>query len=231
MAAVPHTSSALPAGRQLPLLRLLKAGPDSQVGTPVRVFMLVILLAAVGAGLGLFVLAPAAPIAEPKVIVPFKDRKKAGAAAPAQAAVVPKPATATAAPPAKAAAPPAAKAVPAPKAAAVPAPPKPDDGLPAKLSAALDANRVVVASLYAPDSSVAVMARGEAEAGAKAAGVGFVALNVYVPAEIDELAAKLGVLSDPTVLVFTRGGEVAARFTGFADRELVAQAAASSARK
>ena len=230
MAAVPHTAPALPAGRQLPLLRLLKAGPDSQVGTPVRVFMLLILLAAVGAGLGLFVLAPAAPVVEPKVIVPFKDRKKAGAAAPAQAAAVPKPAAATAAPPAKAAAP-AAKAVPAPKAPAADAPPKPDDGLPAKLSAALDANRVVVASLYAPDSSVAVMARGEAEAGAKAAGVGFVALNVYVPAEVDELAAKLGVLSDPTVLVFTRGGEVAARFTGFADRELVAQAAASGARK
>jgi len=228
---VPHTPPSIPSsGRLAPALRLVKAPPDSQVGTPVRIFALVLVVAALAGGLGLFVLGgPAESAAAPKVIVPYKDRKAAGAtpAAATPAAATP----AASAEPAGSAAPaarPAAAPAPAPAAKPKPAP-KPDDGLPAKLSAALAANRTVVVALYSPDSSVAAMTRAEAEAGAKEAKVAFVALNVLRPKEIDELTATLGVISDPSVLVFRRPGKVAARLDGFADRELVAQAAASAA--
>ena len=220
MAAVPHTPPSLPTGRLAPALRLVKAPPESQVGTPVRIFAIVLVVAALAGGLGMFVLGgPAESVAAPKVIVPYKDRK-AAAATPAAATPA---ATRTPAATAKPAA-----ATPTPVAKPKPAP-KPDDGLPAKLTAALAANRTVVVALYSPDSSVAAMARAEAEAGAKQANVAFVALNVLVPKEIDELTATLGVMSEPAVLVFRRPGNVAVRLDGFADRELVAQAAASGA--
>lgn len=220
MAAVPNMPPSLPSGRLAPALRLVKAPPESQVGTPVRIFAIVLLVAAIAGGLGMFVLGgPAESVAAPKVIVPYKDRKASGAtpaAAPTAATRTPA-ATAT---PVPARATPTAKPRPAPK---------PDDGLPAKLTAALAANRTVVVAVYSPDSSVAAMARAEAEAGAKAANVAFVALNVLVPKEIDELTATVGVMSDPSILVFRRPGKVAVRLDGFADRDLVAQAAASGA--
>lgn len=213
MAAVPHTPPSLPAGRLAPALRLVKAPPESQVGTPVRIFAIVLVVAALAGGLGMFVLGgPAESVAAPKVIVPYKDRKASGATPAAAPAANAKPAAAKPAP--------VAKPEPAPK---------PDDGLPAKLTAALASNRTVVVVLHSPDSSVAAMARAEAEAGAKQANVAFVPLNVLVPKEIDELTATLGVMSEPAVLVFRRPGKVVVRLDGFADRELVAQAAASGA--
>lgn len=218
MAAVPHATPSVSGGRLGPTLKLVKAGPDSQVGTPVRVFALVLLLGAIGAAFGLFVLGgPAEPAAAPKVIVPWKDRQRAAAKAPKAAAAVP-----------AVKAKPAAAAKPKPKAAPVAAP-KPDDGLPAKLSTALAKNRVVVAALYAPDSKVSLMSGGEAQAGAKDAGAGFVLLNVYARKEIEELTATLGVMSEPTVLVFRRPDTLVVKLGGFADRALVEQAAANAA--
>jgi hypothetical protein len=210
MGAVPHTApAARTAGRLAPAFGLLKAGPDSQIGTPVRVFGLVLVLAGLVGALGLFVLGGGAEAsaAAPKVIVPYKDRKPAGAAAKKPAARTPA----------------AASAKPAPA-------PLPEDGLPAAVSNALAKTPIVVVALYAPGSEIAETARAEAEAGAKAARVGFVGVNVLAQKQIEELTATLGVMSDPSVLVFERGGELLARFDGFADSELVAQAATSAAR-
>ena len=222
MAAVPHTPPSVPSTARLaPALRLVKAPEGSQVGTPVRVFALVLVVAALMGGAGLFLLGgPAESAAAPKVIVPYKDRKAAGAA-PAKAA----PAKAAPAPAKAKRAPAAAKAKPKP----APVVSKPDDGVPHKVSLALAKHPVVVVAVYSPDTTVAELARAEAQAGANAARVGFVALSAYAQKDVEELTASLGVISDPSVFVFTKGGTVVARIDGFVDADVVAQAAASAA--
>jgi hypothetical protein len=117
---------------------------------------------------------------------------------------------------------------PVAKPASKPVTPKPtarDDGLPSALSAALARNRVVVVSLYVPDVELDDMAMQEARAGATAAGAGFVALNVLNEGQSRPLTKELGILEDPAVLVFRRPGELVVRFSGFADKQTVLQAA------
>ncbi len=116
------------------------------------------------------------------------------------------------------------KPAPAPK-PVTKAPAAATDGLPAAISDALAQNRVVVVSLYAPKIDLDLMATREAEAGARTAGAGFVALNVLSEEESRPLTKQLGVLEDPAVLVYRRPGELVVRFTGFADQQTVAQAA------
>jgi hypothetical protein len=124
---------------------------------------------------------------------------------------------------------PAAKPKPKPVAPKPkPVAPKPaatDDGLPSALSAALARNRVVVVSLYVPDVELDDMSMQEARAGATAAGAGFVALNVLNEGQSRPLTKELGILEDPAVLVFRRPGELVVRFSGFADKQTVLQAA------
>ena len=103
------------------------------------------------------------------------------------------------------------------------------NGLPAVLNAALDRNRVVVVSLYAPGVELDDTARLEAQAGAAAAGVGFVGVNVLSDAQARPLTKQLGVLDDPSVLVFRRPDELVIRLTGFADKQTVEQAARNAA--
>jgi hypothetical protein len=98
-------------------------------------------------------------------------------------------------------------------------------GLPAALAAALSRNRVVVVSLYAPKVELDDMAMREARAGAAAAGVGFVALNVLNERQSRPLTRQLGVLEDPAVLVYRRPSELVVRFSGFADKQTILQAA------
>ncbi len=135
---------------------------------------------------------------------------------------------------------PAAVAKPAPALAPaaarpgpVPAPAQPavklDSDLPPALETALTQDEVVVVSLYVPGARVDELATAEARAGAELGGVGFLALNVLDEKSAGPLLAKLGVLEDRSVLVFTRPGVVAVRMAGFVDRETVAQAASNAA--
>jgi len=106
------------------------------------------------------------------------------------------------------------------------------DGMPAALALALRADTVAVVALYAPGSSVDELARAEAEAGAKDAGVAFVSLDVSnerVAAPLTSLltggaSAADRVLDDPAVLVFTRPKTLYVRLSGWNDRDTVAQA-------
>lgn len=100
-----------------------------------------------------------------------------------------------------------------------------EDGLPSSLTAALASNRVVVVSLYVPNVELDETAMLEARAGASAAGAGFLALNVLDEGQSRPLTKKLGVLEDPGVLVFARPQKLVVQFAGFADKEIVAQAA------
>ena len=123
------------------------------------------------------------------------------------------------------------KPVPVAPAPVTPAAAQPvDDGLPKVLSAALSDHRVVVVGLYDPEAAVDEMALAEARAGAAAAGVGFVALNVFAERQSRPLLEQLGALENPSVLVYRRPNTLFARIGGFADRETVAQAADNARR-
>lgn len=135
----------------------------------------------------------------------------------------------------KAAKPAAAKRSVAPKPKPKPKPrPKPIDqtlnkGLPSSIMSAFSGRKVVVVALYAPDVPLDEMSVAEARAGAGAAGVGFVALNVHQESQARPLTKLLGVLEDPGVLVFRRPGDVFLRLSGYADQQTVAQAARNAA--
>jgi hypothetical protein len=102
------------------------------------------------------------------------------------------------------------------------------NGLPISIANALKSNAVVVVSLVVPGASVDELARAEAQAGARAAAAGFVTINVLDDKQGSPLAAKLGVLEAPAVLVYKRPDSLFVQLEGFADRETVAQAAANA---
>ncbi len=102
-------------------------------------------------------------------------------------------------------------------------------GLPESVAQGLGRSKTVVVSLYDPYSQVDGTSYAEARAGAGLAGVGFVGLNVLSQRDVGKLTEQLGLLPDPGVLVYVRPAALAAKLTGFADKETVAQAARNAA--
>jgi hypothetical protein len=183
---------------------------------PVRYAALLGLLAAVLIGGGTTMLGRGeATEAVPHAINPHPFGKKR----PAVTAAKPNPPTS--------AAPPVRKAPPRPSPAVVAAL---KAGLPAPLAKAFAQHHVVVVSLYNPYSQVDGIAFAEARAGAQLAGAGFVPLNVLSEAQVGKLTEQLGLLPDPGLLIYVRPATLAARISGFADKETVAQAAQNAAR-
>lgn len=111
------------------------------------------------------------------------------------------------------------------------APPVAANGLPLVLAEALMAHKVVVVSLFDPQSQTDAISYAEARAGAAAAGVGFLGVNLLDDAVTSPLTAALpggGLLPDPGVLVYSAPGTLVLRLDGFNDRDAVAQAAAQA---
>jgi hypothetical protein len=187
-------------------------------GPRVKVIGLVVGLAVLALGAGFLLMSRGQPTSEAAehTVIPLSQRKGAKVAKPKA-----KPNRPARKPKAK----PKPAPKPKPKPTPTPTPPETEDGLPGTLSAALARNAVVVVSLYAPDVEIDEMAMEEAKAGAAAAGAGFVALNVLNESHARPLTKELGVLEDPAVLVFRRPGELVVRFSGFADKQTVLQAA------
>ena len=187
----------------------------------VRIFALVAALAAVGGMLFVFTSGRGSAAEEDLALPPMA----AAAAKPAKAPAVHKTAAAKA----------AAKTKPAtPRAPAKAAPKKvvpklPPTGFPVAVDRALANHKVVVVSLVVPGSPIDELAAGEAKAGAKLGGAGYLALNVLNERVAHALLAKLEGPKEPSVLVFKHTGEVALALEGFVDRETVAQAAANAA--
>jgi hypothetical protein len=161
-----------------------------------------------------------APRTKPKP-APVRQRAvpKARKAAPAKAKTTPKPAVA----PTPAA--PVRKPVAQPKGDPVDA-----NGLPLVLSRALGKNPVTVVALYDPNAALDVMALAEARAGAREVKAGFLAISIRNERQVRPLAQLLGVLGNPSVLVYERPSTLFVRLDGFSDRETVAQAAANAQR-
>ena len=189
---------------------------------PTRTLVPVLVLAVLGGVVATFMVArPPSSAGEetpslvrPRIATPAHLRKPATAKAQAPVAK-PKPAPAPARP--------AKPVTPAEPAVS-------EDGLPRVLSAALADNRVVVVGLHDPDSALDQMSLAEARAGARAAGAGFVAINVFAEAQSRPLVELLGALENPGILVYTRPDVLSTRLSGFADSETVAQAAANARR-
>jgi hypothetical protein len=135
---------------------------------------------------------------------------------PVRAHAVAKPAASAAAKPAHA----AAKATPpvAHKA-------RLSSSLPAPLARALAHHRVVVVAVALAGSAVDAEALAEAHAGAILAGSGFVTVNAGTERAKAFATLLQNDLEAPAVLVVTRPGKLFVRLDGFADRDLVAQAA------
>ena len=207
------------------------------VSAPIRIFAAVGGLSALALGVWFFLLGGLSPgsSTEPaKVIKPLYGGKPASAVAvptskpkvTAKAKVKPK---TMATPKAKAkpvATVPTSTPKPKPARTRVPNP----ERLPLAVAQALTRHAVVVVSLYDPEAKVDRISLDEARAGARRAEVGFVALNVLDRRASEALTRKLGVLSAPAFFLYRRPGELVMRLDGFADRDLVAQAALGAAR-
>jgi hypothetical protein len=204
----------------------------SKVSQPVRILALVGLLGALALGAGFALLGKSTGSeAAPKAIKPLHPHRKAAVTAAPKVATKPAATRAAhhnASATAKAAAKLAAKPKPTPAAKAVAVTKLPENGLPAVLNQALATHDVVVVALYNPEADVDAASVGEAQAGARLANAGFVPLNVLSQTQAAPLAKKLGILSDPALLVFRRPGELVFHVDGFADRATVAQAAANA---
>lgn len=196
------------------------------VSAPVKIFALAGVLAAVVLGGGMMLLGGGVE-AEPAAIV-LPKKATAVPALPTKPAAKPKPAAAKPKPK-----PVAAKPKPVQKPAKpVRAPLIAANGLPYRVVSTLRRENVVVLALWGSGGKIDRLALDEAAAGAAAAGVGFVPLNVLQSnREAEALTLKLGVvLRAPTVLFFTGSGDLALRLDGFRDRETVAQAALDALR-
>jgi hypothetical protein len=189
----------------------------------VRIFALVAALAAVGGLLFVFT-AGRGSAAEADLALP---PVAAATAKPTKAPAVHKTAAAKAPAAAKAkAATPKAPAKPAPLNPVLEIPPT---GFPVAVDRALLRHKVVVVSLIVPGSPIDKLGAGEAKAGAKLGGAGYLALNVLNERVAHAVLTKLEGLEEPSVLVFDRSGQVVLALEGFVDRETVAQAAANAA--
>jgi hypothetical protein len=95
------------------------------------------------------------------------------------------------------------------------------------LDAALVAHPLVVVSVYARNAAIDNQAMREASAGAARVGAGFVAFNVFEEKIARQLATLLDnrAPSNPEVLFFKRGRKLVFALQGFADSQVVAQAA------
>ena len=100
-----------------------------------------------------------------------------------------------------------------------------DPNLPAPLRHSLRSSREVVAVVVSPGVPGDQDAVQQARAGASAAHVGFTVLDVTRAPIASALAIWAPQAVDPTVLVVKRPGNVAVELDGYADQDMVAQAA------
>ena len=98
----------------------------------------------------------------------------------------------------------------------------------AKLQTALQKNDSVVLVVYSPSAELDTRVVREARAGANGGGAGFVAVNGLREAHVKALVEAFNLRETPATLVVSQGLIVSSQFSGFADRETVAQAVRDS---
>jgi len=199
---------------------------DLTISKPIKIFALVAVIAAVG-GAAMLMMKPKSSAA-PIVV----DTPGASPATTATTASTPAAASPKAAKPAGTRAAPPTSVAPATKPVKAAPSPVGTNGLPMTIDAALHSHRIVVVSVFDPQSSTDAIAYAEAKAGAGEAGVGFVGVSLLDSTAAGALTTSVpggGLLPSPGVLIYRRPGMLVERLDGFNDRDVVAQAAAASA--
>ncbi|HET8527854.1 MAG TPA: hypothetical protein VFL60_03000 [Gaiellaceae bacterium] len=105
------------------------------------------------------------------------------------------------------------------------------NGLPIVLADALKAHRIVVVSVFDPQSQTDAVSYAEARAGAADAHAGFLGVSVLDDVVAAPLTASLpggGLLPLPGTLIYRAPGTLVERVDGFADRSSVAGLAANA---
>jgi hypothetical protein len=129
----------------------------------------------------------------------------------------------------KVVAPPTVHAAPEAKPKPKPAPVTAANGLPVILNDALRAHRIVVVSVFDPQSQTDAISYAEARAGAGDVSLaGFLGVSVLDDSVAGPLTGALpggGLLAVPGLLIYRRPGTLVERVDGFVDREAVAQLA------
>jgi hypothetical protein len=194
------------------------------ISRPVQIFALVAVIAAIGGG-AMLMLKPKHAAAPPVVVTkPSIAPADPAKAAPGERTATTK-APATATTPARTT-PAASASPPAPKASPVAA-----DGLPVTIHSALKTHKIVVVSVFDPQSPTDAISYAEAKAGAAEANVGFVGISLLdnpVAAALTSALPTGDLLPAPGILIYRRPGTLVQRVDGFLDRDVVAQAAAAS---
>jgi len=182
---------------------------DMTVSRPIRIFALVALIAAIGGAAML-------TLQKKHTSVPVAAATSHPSSSPTTKPKTPRPG------PTKTASTPVRKA---------PAPVVAPNGLPIALADALHSHKIVVVSIFDPQSSTDAISYAEAKAGAGEAGAGFLGVSVLdntVAGALTSLLPGGGLLPEPGVLVYRRPDTLVQLINGFADRDVVAQIAASS---
>jgi hypothetical protein len=199
---------------------------DLTVSRPVKILALILVIAGVGGIASMSMLGKSSPASAPPLSV-AQIRARAHSSTPT---------TRTASTPArttpvkaKAVAPPRVHATPKAKPTPKPVPVTAPNGLPAILNDALRAHRIVVVSVFDPQSQTDAISYAEARAGANdVSAAGFLGVSVLDDSVAGPLTAALpggGLLAVPGLLIYRRPGTLVERVDGFADRDAVAQLA------
>ena len=225
---------------------------DTQVSTPIKIFAVVGLVLALGVGAMTMmksggsasspstpapavthpvVPATTSPAGTPHAKTPATAPSHTHSAKPAPAAHATKPAAhaTTTAAPAKPAV--HAKTAHAKAKAHKPLPAVAADGLPTQLDMLLHIHRVVVVAVYDPEIPTDKLFVGEAQAGARDAHAGFLAVSVLDEGLAGPLTAAAGkgqLLPSPGLLVYKQPALLMNIITGFIDRAAVAEAVANA---
>jgi hypothetical protein len=199
---------------------------DLTVSRPVKILALILVIAGVGGVASLSMMGKSSPSASTQLSV-AQIRARAHGSTHA-----PPPKSPTKAPTKTAVVAPvhvAHKATPKPKAVPKPVPLVAANGLPSLLNDALHAHRVVVVSVFDPQSQTDAISYAEARAGAGDVGpAGFLGVSVLDDSVAGPLTSALpggGLLPVPGVLIYRRPGTLVERVDGFADRDAIAQLA------
>jgi hypothetical protein len=106
------------------------------------------------------------------------------------------------------------------------------NGLPTVVDSAFRSHTIVVVSVFNPQSTTDAISYAEAKAGASDAGVGFVGISLLdnpIAAALTSSLPSGGLLPAPGLLIYRKPGVLVQLIDGFADRDVVAQAAAAGA--
>jgi hypothetical protein len=199
---------------------------DLTVSRPVKILALILVIAGVGGVASLSMMGKSSPSSSGTQLSVAQIRARAHGSVVNQKATTP--AKATHASPTTHATRKQSASKPKPKAA----PALPDNGLPMLLNEALRAHRIVVVSVFDPQSHTDAISYAEARAGAgDISAAGFLGVSVLDDSVAGPLTAALpggGLLPVPGVLIYRRPGTLIQRVDGFADRDSIAQLALAS---